>query len=107
MKFCSKCGAQIEDDAVICVKCGCAVAPEKKLSKDEKSTGFNVLAFFIPLIGLILWLIWKEDYPIKSKSIGKSALIGFCISIGLSIVTSIIYGSMLGSMLGGMYASIL
>jgi magnesium-transporting ATPase (P-type) len=27
MKFCTKCGQQIHDEAVICVHCGCAVAP--------------------------------------------------------------------------------
>ena len=34
MKFCTKCGAQLFDDAMICVKCGCMVegmkAPAKK-----------------------------------------------------------------------------
>ena len=28
MKYCSKCGAEIHDEAVICVKCGCSVAPQ-------------------------------------------------------------------------------
>lgn len=27
MKYCSKCGTQLVDEAVVCTKCGCAVAP--------------------------------------------------------------------------------
>ena len=27
MKFCSKCGAQLADEAVVCPKCGCSVQP--------------------------------------------------------------------------------
>ena len=29
MKYCVKCGAEMVDDAVVCVKCGCACAPAK------------------------------------------------------------------------------
>ncbi|MBE6543817.1 MAG: zinc-ribbon domain-containing protein [Ruminococcaceae bacterium] len=30
MKFCQNCGAEINENAVVCVNCGCAIAPEKK-----------------------------------------------------------------------------
>ena len=30
MRFCSKCGKEIMDEAVICPGCGCSVAQEKK-----------------------------------------------------------------------------
>ena len=26
MKFCSRCGAQVVDEAVVCVNCGCSLA---------------------------------------------------------------------------------
>ena len=29
MKYCSQCGAQLVDEAVVCPKCGCAVAPTR------------------------------------------------------------------------------
>ena len=29
MKFCTHCGNEVNDDAVICVKCGCAISKEK------------------------------------------------------------------------------
>ena len=116
MKYCNYCGSQIMDDAVVCPRCGCAVTPNRENPNptgapmggpvnspmgypmnnpmnnpmDVPSTGLNVLAFLFPLIGLILYLIDKDKTPIKCKEIGKWALIGFCVGIGLSILTTII-----------------
>ena len=42
MKYCSKCGAELVDEAVVCPKCGCSVAPQapaqpaQQVSKDYK-----------------------------------------------------------------------
>ncbi|MFR0796435.1 MAG: zinc-ribbon domain-containing protein [Oscillospiraceae bacterium] len=33
MKYCAHCGAQLVDEAVVCPKCGCAVAPTKPLTR--------------------------------------------------------------------------
>lgn len=37
MKYCSKCGKEILDEAVICPHCGCA-ADNRKLDREEKIT---------------------------------------------------------------------
>lgn len=91
MKFCSHCGAQIEDDAVVCVKCGCSVAGPKSAPKEEDgpNKGFSALSFFFPLVGLILYLVWKDTYPLRAKSCGVWALTGLIVSIG---ITCAIYG---------------
>lgn len=100
MKFCSKCGKEILDEAVVCPNCGCAVAPNTMTSiNDAPSTGYAVLGFFIPLVGLILYLVNKDKTPLKAKSAGKGALIGFCVSVGISIIYGAIIGSILGTML--------
>ena len=99
--FCKKCGKEILDDAVICVHCGCSTQDIKAAltnTNDAPSTGMAILGFFIPLAGLIVWLINKDTKPLMAKSAGKGALIGFIISI----VFSIIYGAVVGSMIGGM-----
>ncbi len=100
MKFCSKCGKEIHDDAVMCIHCGCAVAQANTAPNvnDAPSAGLAVLGFFIPLVGLILYLVNKESSPQKAKSAGKGALIGFIVSV----VVSIIYGAAVGAMIGGM-----
>ena len=99
--FCSKCGKEVNDEAVVCVHCGCAIEnkkPSPANSNDAPKTGFAVLGFFIPLVGLILYLVNKDTAPLKAKSAGKGALIGFCVSL----VFSIIYGAIVGSLIVGM-----
>ena len=58
----------------------------KNVEVDTPSTGLNILSFLIPLVGLILFLSWQNTTPIKAKAVGKWALIGFCVAVGLSII---------------------
>ena len=107
MKYCSKCGQQIHDDATICIHCGCATAVSSTqvapATQDAPNTGFAVLGFFIPLVGLILYLIFSNNgQPLKAKSAGKGALIGVIVSVAISIVYGIVIGSMIGT-LGSYY----
>ena len=99
--FCKKCGKEILDEAIVCVHCGCAVEEGKKINSgaDAPSTGMAVLGFFVPLAGLIIWLINKESKPLMAKSAGKGALIGFIVSMVFSIIYGIVLGGMIGSML--------
>ncbi len=102
MKYCSKCGKEIMDEAVVCVNCGCAVenAATKAVStQDTGSAGWAVLGFFIPLAGLILYLIWKNTRPMDAKKAGMGALVSWI----LGILFSVIYGVAVGAMVGGMY----
>jgi len=81
--FCSKCGKEIHDEAVVCVHCGCELKPRitQQAIEDVPSTGLNVLAFFFPIVGLILYLVWLDKTPIRAKSIGKWALISVIVGI--------------------------
>lgn len=92
MKYCSHCGAQIDDEAVFCVKCGCSVSSGKTVRTDDApNAGFAVLGFFLPLVGLILYLVWMDSYPLRAKSAGKGALIGVIVSVALGILSVILY----------------
>ncbi len=46
MKYCSKCGKEIHDEAVICVHCGCAVE-SAAAPKREDSNEYNRLMSFV------------------------------------------------------------
>jgi hypothetical protein len=105
MKFCSHCGAEIVDDAVICVKCGCSVANTNPQvvgivnANDAPSSGFSVLGFFFPVIGLLLWIIWNNSSPLKAKSCGKGALFGIIFTIVTAIIMALIgWGSITGAL---------
>ena len=93
--FCKNCGKEIDDRAAICPNCG-VPTDEKAFShnavkeNDAPSAGFAVLCFFIPILGLILYLVWKDEYPLKAKSCGKGALIGVIVEFVLGFVMGII-----------------
>lgn len=70
-----------------------------KENNDKPSVWFNILAFFIPIVGLILFVTMKNDTPKKAKSIGISALVGYILSMFVSIVLCIyIYGFVIPNM---------
>ncbi len=54
MKYCSKCGAEIHEDAIICPKCGCQVASfSKAIDVSEKSwVAALLLCFFLGVFGV-------------------------------------------------------
>lgn len=96
MAFCRNCGAEIHDEAVVCINCGVSVEqPKKTNADDKKSGGFAFLCFLVPLLGLILYLVWKDDYPLKAKSCGKGAIVGVVFSIVGGII-----GGVLGALIG-------
>lgn len=59
---------------------------------DAPNAGFAVLSFFFPLVGLILYLVWNDQYPLKAKSCGKGALIGVITEVAL-VLLSVIFVS--------------
>ncbi len=91
--FCVKCGKEIHDDAVICPHCGCATPnfySKQKANEasvfDAPSVGYAVLGFFIPIVGLILYLVWKQEFPMRAKSAGKGALISVIVEVSLVVL---------------------
>ena len=105
--YCKNCGSEIDDKAAICPKCGVPVRQINQVNEDDApSTGFAVLGFFFPLIGLILYLVWKDQSPLKAKSTGKGAIIGVVVGVLLSIVLSICYSCILAGSLQGYYGMI-
>ena len=48
---------------------------------DSGSFGWAVLGFFIPLVGLILFLVWRKTKPKSAKNAGIGALVGFCLNL--------------------------
>lgn len=72
--------------------------PPQVNPNDKKSTGLNIISFFIPLVGLILYLTQKDQTPIKAKACGKAALIGFIVGIVVSIIYVIFIAVLAGSM---------
>ena len=90
MKYCSQCGKELVDEAVVCPNCGCAVQAPVNPQEDKPSTGLSILAFLFPLVGLILFLCFQKTTPVRAKAIGKWALIGFIVGVALSILSGVL-----------------
>ncbi len=99
MKYCSNCGKEINEEAAICLNCGCYTQHKTPISEDDApSIGFAFLGFFFPIVGLILYLVWRPTSPLKAKSVGKGALIGgiaevclYILLIVLSVSINLLY----------------
>ena len=75
--YCKNCGKIIDDSATYCSNCGTKFDNNINETDDRSSFGFAILGFFIPIVGLILFLIYEGEKPKRAKSAGKGALIGF------------------------------
>lgn len=79
--FCSNCGKEIPDEAVVCVHCGTQVKRIQVQTKDEApaSIGMKIVSFLIPLVGLIIYCVNISSAPNKAKECGIAAIIGFFV----------------------------
>ena len=89
--YCKYCGQPIDDRAVICPHCGVATGNDSPAADDAPSPGFAVLCFFFPLLGLILYLLWHDNYPKKARSCGKGALIGVIVETVFGTLISVLF----------------
>lgn len=61
MKYCVHCGAQVEDEAVVCIHCGCPCDTKKKEKSLRGTTLGVLLGIFAGVIGLVLCIILGDE----------------------------------------------
>lgn len=92
--YCSKCGSQISDEAVICIHCGVPVKPMTAAERTNTSNplalvGF-ILSFFLTLPALICSAIayrrCKENPDLEGKGMSLAGIIISSIKIGLVVL---------------------
>jgi len=90
MKYCVHCGAEIFDDAVICVHCGRAV-PSACVKPESKALGILAIIFGVvqAFIGLILSIIGLSIY--KEPDNKRNCKIGLGLSIGIIVLYIIMF----------------
>lgn len=95
--YCKNCAKEIDDKAVICPHCG---VPQTQAPQvvDDGSFGWGLLGFCIPVVGLVLFLIWKDTKPNTSKKAGMGALISVILG---AVLYALMFGlGILGAMSG-------
>lgn len=100
MAFCKMCGQEMADDAVACNYCG---APKEASQEASQATsqeipqptvqttapqevdngGFlwGLLGCCIPIVGLVLFLVWKDNKPKTAKALGIGALVSVIATV--------------------------
>lgn len=88
--YCSRCGREIDDKALTCPYCGTKTMNNinTAIINDRPSFGYAFISFIIPLVGFILYLIYRDERPKRAKSALKGAAAGIVVYI--LIVISII-----------------
>ncbi len=108
--FCKNCGAPIQPGMNVCPSCGTPLMQQQPMmnqqpmgqqmyrpmpqqpygyqqpaqpSQDTGSIGWAVLGFLFPLVGWILYFVWKDTKPKSAKMAGIGGLVGFVINIVL------------------------
>lgn len=80
--YCDRCGKEIKNGANFCDNCGKCLNEKvgtKKTSDDNYSFWTALGCFFVPLLGLILFICYRTTKPLIAKSAGIGALtMGVC-----------------------------
>lgn len=90
--FCRNCGKEIDDKASFCIYCGAetGVKSDEVKSEDSGSFGWSILGCCIPIVGLVLFLVWKDTKPKSAEAAGTGALIAVIISIVFYVIIFLI-----------------
>lgn len=103
--YCKKCGEVIDNDAVVCPKCGCSTNVVQNNHKYNVSkTGMGILmGICLGLIGLVIGIVNYPEETIARKTFIKAWLITFLISLVISSVFIFIILNNLNNMIDKYY----
>lgn len=100
MKYCTHCGAELMDEAVICPSCGCSVGQSTTRSANQNAdwnslciVGF-IVSFFFSVVGLILSVIgYKQVLQSgeKGKELGLAGIVISSVKLAISIIIIFFY----------------
>lgn len=74
--------------------------------KDRGGFGWGLLGYIIPIVGLVLYLVWRDERPKTAKAVGVGALVSLIVSILVYVLYFVLVMSFSASFLG-MISSVL
>ncbi len=81
MAFCKNCGTELDDKVAVCPKCGTQQNNNGTVTEDKGGFLWGLLGCCIPIVGLVLFLVWKDNKPKTSKAAGIGALVGVILAV--------------------------
>ncbi|GAA6323436.1 hypothetical protein F350042L8_05340 [Fusobacterium ulcerans] len=73
-----------------------SVENKPPVNLDRGGFAWGFLGFFIPIVGFILWLVWRDEKPKTAKSLGIGALVGVIIVFIFIVIYFLIMMFVLG-----------
>lgn len=95
MKFCSTCGKEIMDEAIVCPNCGCAVVKPsvpQQFTNDQISAGLLILSALIPLFGILYWPVKHKETPKRAQACGIMAIVAWVTYMAVYYLALILFG---------------
>ncbi len=101
MAFCNNCGSQIDDNTAVCPNCGAVQNNYSSQPPVNDNGGFlwGLLGCCIPIVGLVLFLVWKDTKPKTAKAAGIGALVCVILTV-IYYILAFVFGiglAMLGA----------
>lgn len=96
--FCKSCGKEIDDNADVCIHCGVATNKNKASGNalDNPSHLAGAASCCFPIVGIILYFMWKDEKPQSASLICKWMIGGiiawvafYVLSFALGILGSL------------------
>ena len=104
--YCSNCGQKVDDNAVVCVNCGCAInkpANTKKEHGESKALLGVIAALFLGLIGLLIGVLAYPDITYSDGAILSKEAFDKIPYIGTPLLTFGIITFAFSTILGWCY----
>lgn len=93
MAFCKNCGVEINEGTTFCPNCGTKqdnvgvtneAQPQPQYTAqpqvvDNGGFGWGLLGCFMPIVGVILYLVWSDERPKTARAVGIGAIT--CVAI--------------------------
>jgi hypothetical protein len=89
--FCKNCGQEIDDNADVCIHCGVATGKSNSsIGVDNPSHLAGVASCCFPVVGIILYFMWKDEKPQSSSLICKWMIGGIVAWVVFYILTFVL-----------------
>lgn len=59
-------------------------------AQDNGSFGWAVLGFFFPIVGLILYLVWRTEKPLSARRAGMGALVSVIVGAVFTVLLIVV-----------------
>lgn len=93
--FCENCGTPLQDNDQVCTECGdrvnqvCTPIKDDSAATERASILWCVVGFCVPIVGLIIYLLWKDIKPRAAKYAGVGALTSVIVGTIVYVVATL------------------